>query len=57
MKQGEEDFEIVKNKQSKKRNYIFQKDRLTRSAFYFILIVLLILVVAVVVTSLNLGQP
>lgn len=45
-KQGREDFEIVKEKNDTKRNYIFQKDGITQIGFYIITIVLIILIAA-----------
>lgn len=44
VKQGKEDFEIVKEKNDKKGNYIFQKDNITLVGFYIIAIVLIILI-------------
>jgi hypothetical protein len=44
-KQGKEDFEIVKEKNDKKGNYIFQKDSITLAGFYIIAIVLIILII------------
>ncbi|GAL61528.1 MULTISPECIES: hypothetical protein [Algibacter] len=43
MKQGEEDFKFVKEKNEDKGNYIFQKDKLTRYGFYFVGTVLAII--------------
>lgn len=48
MKQGNEDFEFVKNKNSDKGNYIFQKDKLTKYGFYFVGAVLVIIAVVFV---------
>ena len=39
------DFEIVKEKNDNKRNYIFQKDKITKTGFIIVTIILLILVV------------
>jgi len=55
MKQGKENFEVVKDKEEGKRNYLFKKDKLTQSIFYFVAIVLAILVVGVIITSIDLG--
>lgn len=53
MKQGEEDFKIVKDSDNtSRRNYIFQNNTKTKAAFYFVAFVLLILIVAVAATSL-----
>jgi len=48
MKQGEENFEVVKEDDDTKRNYIFQKDGITKSGFLFIVAVLILLILAVV---------
>jgi hypothetical protein len=56
MKQEEEeDFKFVKiKKDHKKRNYIFQRDKLTKYVFYFIATVLIILILALILSSLGL---
>lgn len=48
MKQGEENFEFVKDKEDEKGNYIFQKDKITKYGFYFVGIVLVLIVLATV---------
>lgn len=48
VKQGKEDFEIVKEKNDKKGNYIFQKDNITLVGFYIIAIVLIILIIVTI---------
>lgn len=55
MKQKEKEFEIVKEEQSDKRNYIFQKNSITKNTFYFIVFVLAILIAAVIIVSGYLG--
>lgn len=50
MKQGKEDFEIVKEEKDSKKNYIFQKDGITSKTFIFVAIVLVILIIAVALT-------
>ncbi|MFD1062173.1 hypothetical protein ACFQ1Q_02860 [Winogradskyella litorisediminis] len=55
MKQGKEDFDIVKDDNDSKRNYIFQKDGLTKKIFVFVAIVLVVLIIAVALTYGNLG--
>ncbi|MGG8497949.1 hypothetical protein ACQY1Q_16170 [Tenacibaculum sp. TC6] len=43
MKQGRENFEIVKNKpESKNRNYIFKNDTITKVGFYIVVTVLVV---------------
>lgn len=48
VKQGKEDFEVVKEKNDKKGNYIFQKDNITLVVFYIIAIVLIILIIVTI---------
>ena len=56
MKQGKEDFDLVKDEDDKsQRNYIFQKDGLTTKIFVFVAIVLVVLIIAVALTSDSLG--
>lgn len=51
----EEDFKFVKiKKDHEKRNYIFQRDKLTKYVFYFIATVLIILILALILSSLGL---
>jgi len=47
-KQGKEDFEIVKEKNDRKGNYLFQKDNITKTGFYIIAIILIILIAATI---------
>jgi hypothetical protein len=51
MKQGNEDFKFIKEKNDKKGNYIFQKDKLTKYGFYFVGTILVILAVALVISK------
>lgn len=55
MKQGEENFEFVKESEDDKGNYIFQKDRITIRTFVFIVLVLtgIILFIAFIPKILN----
>lgn len=48
IKQGREDFDIVKEKKDKKGNYLFQKDNITQIGFYIIAIILVILIGATI---------
>ncbi|MFG6685446.1 hypothetical protein ACGK9U_02600 [Mariniflexile sp. HNIBRBA6329] len=50
-KQGKEDFEIVKDPENNKKNYIFQKDGITKKTGLFIVIVLILLITAVVLSG------
>ncbi|MFB9051672.1 hypothetical protein ACFFVB_01150 [Formosa undariae] len=47
----DKDTEFVKDKENPTRNYIFQKDKITKRTSLFVLILLLILVAAVAMTS------
>lgn len=51
-KQGKEKFEIVKDENKQKRNYVFQKNTKTKIGFVFILSVLVVLILAVAMTNL-----
>lgn len=51
MKQGTEDFDLVKNPNEDKENYIFQKNKKTKVAFFIVAIVLALLVFAVATTA------
>lgn len=46
--QGKEDFEVVKEKNDHKGNYIFQKDSITKIGFYIIAIILIFLIAATI---------
>ncbi|MBP0902766.1 hypothetical protein ACFSKN_07080 [Mariniflexile gromovii] len=50
-KQGKEDFEVVKNPENNKRNYIFQKDGITKKTSAFVIIVLVLLIIAVILSG------
>ena len=52
MKQGNEEFKFIKNPENKElRNYIFQKNSKTKTAFYFVASVLVMLITALFVTA------
>ena len=51
MKQGEENFEVAKEPEAQKGNYIFQKNKKTKIAFYFIAVILILLIIAVAVSG------
>lgn len=49
MKQGQENFEFVKEEgKEHQRNYLFKKDSITKGSFFFIVIILALLVLAVI---------
>jgi hypothetical protein len=54
MKQGKEDFNFVKNEKEKTRNYLFQKNKLTKVGFYFIVIVIFVSFIVFIITSADL---
>ncbi len=54
MKQGKEDFEFVKEEKDKKRNYIFQKDKLTKVGFYNVASLLVVLFLSFIIISIDL---
>ncbi|MHA7942792.1 hypothetical protein ACJOV8_006945 [Formosa sp. 3Alg 14/1] len=47
----DQDTEFVKDKENPTRNYIFQKDKITKRTSLFVFILLLLLIAAVAVTS------
>lgn len=47
-KQGKEDFEVVKEKNDKKGNYIFKKNGITKIGFYITAIILIVLIFATI---------
>ncbi len=52
MKQGKEDFKFIKNPENtEQRNYIFQKNKKTKTAFYFVASVLVFLIAALFATA------
>lgn len=55
MKQGKEDFKIVKEPHEADENYIFKKDSITTRTFVFVAIVLVGLIIAVALTYGNLS--
>ncbi|EMY80027.1 hypothetical protein pgond44_14023 [Psychroflexus gondwanensis ACAM 44] len=54
MKEGKEDLEFVKEEKDKKRNYLFQKNKLTKVGFYIILIVIVVSFLVFIITSADL---
>ena len=51
MKQGKEDFELVKNQKSNKKNYIFKKDGITKKTSAFVIIVIVLLIITVILSG------
>jgi len=54
MKQVKKDFEFIKEKKNKKRNYIFQKNNLTKAGFYIVISVIAFSFLVFIKTSTNL---
>jgi len=50
MKQGQENFDFIKEEENSNTNFIFQKNTKTKVAFYVIAAILAILILAVVIT-------
>ena len=50
-KQGEENFEVAKEENREKRNYLFQKNTKTKTGFILIITFLAILILAVAITN------
>ena len=56
MKQGKENFKIVKDPENvEQRNYIFQKNKKTKTAFYFVATVLIAIITAIAATAFTLS--
>tara|TARA_R110002049_G_scaffold33535_30_gene110506 strand:- start:9677 stop:9853 length:177 start_codon:yes stop_codon:yes gene_type:complete len=53
LKQGEEDFKLIKEKNQKTRNYLFQKDRITIVAFIIVLSIIILLLIGLWVSALE----
>ncbi|SFZ90267.1 hypothetical protein SAMN05428642_101836 [Flaviramulus basaltis] len=51
MKQEKENFELVKESEDEKENYIFQKDKTTKTVTFFVIGILIILIIAVILSS------
>ncbi|TYP99319.1 hypothetical protein C7447_102641 [Tenacibaculum adriaticum] len=52
MKQGPEEFKVVKdNPKKKNKNYIFQNNQITRVGFYIVATALLVGIIMVLVTG------
>lgn len=50
-KQGEEDMKLIKDKNEKTRNYLFQKNKITVVAFIIVFIIIVALLISVFATS------
>lgn len=51
MEKEQEDFELVKESEDNKKNYIFKNDGITKRTALFVGIVLIVLIIAVVLTA------
>lgn len=56
-KQPSENTELVKEEHDRKRNYIFQKSRITKTGFIIILVFLVIIIVAIIFSGIFLQNP
>tara|TARA_R110002049_G_scaffold202073_4_gene372631 strand:+ start:564 stop:737 length:174 start_codon:yes stop_codon:yes gene_type:complete len=55
MEKEKGNFELVKDTEDEKRNYIFQKNKITRNVAYFVGAVLILLILAVIFSGLFVG--
>ena len=51
MKKEPEDFEIVKENEDDKGNYIFQKDKITKTGTIIVVAFLVVLIIAVILSG------
>ncbi|ULC59664.1 hypothetical protein MBM09_01500 [Flaviramulus sp. BrNp1-15] len=51
MKREKGNFEFIKDPEDNKKNYIFQKDKITRNVTYFVSAILVLLILAVVFSN------
>ncbi|MEZ7500560.1 hypothetical protein QO200_17700 [Flavobacterium sp. Arc3] len=54
MKQGKEDFKFVKEEKDKTRNYIFKKDKLTKTTVYILATVIVVCFIAFIIITIDL---
>lgn len=57
MKQGEEETKFIKEPEEPTRNYIFQKNGITKTATYIVAGFLVVLVIALIISILYFGSP
>ncbi|MCK0156330.1 hypothetical protein MWU65_04010 [Cellulophaga sp. F20128] len=53
LKQGQEDFQFVKEKNQKTRNYLMQKDKTTIIAFIIVLSIIVILLIGLWISAIE----
>ena len=57
VKQPEENVEFVKEADNPKRNYIFQKDGITKSVFFIVVACLILIIIGIVVSGVFFESP
>jgi len=51
MEKEKGNFEFVKEDEDKKRNYIFQKDKITKTGAIIVVVFLIVLIIAVILSG------
>lgn len=56
-KQPTENTELIKDGHDSKRNYIFQKNKITKTGFIIIVVLLIIIVAGIIYSGIIFGDP
>jgi ABC-type lipoprotein release transport system permease subunit len=56
-KETDRDTQFVKEEHHQTRNYIFQKNKITKTAFFIVIVFLIILSIGLVVSGIFFGGP
>lgn len=56
-KQSAENTDLIKDEHDPKRNYIFQKNRITKMGFIIIVVVLIIIVIGIIYSGIFFQDP